>query len=106
MTGRVEWQYQRLFATNGVRHLLGVSRVSDQVIINPTVSVTRVKSPVDAALNLMTVADPPDISVDVNDTVVTLSGTILSWDERDSAMNLAWGTPIVHSVIDRLKIVP
>ena len=35
---------------------------------------------------------------------VTLSGTVHSWDERDTATNSAWGTPGVRNVIDRMTL--
>ena len=51
LTGEVDWEYQRQAATAGVRYLMGVTGVSDQITIKkPKVSLSAVKSDIEAAL--------------------------------------------------------
>ena len=104
LSGDVDWQYQRQAATDSVRHLMGVTGVSDQISIKPSVTATAVKSDIEAALKRTSIADAKKISVAVHGSDVTLSGTVHSWDERDTATNSAWGTPGVRNVVDKMTL--
>jgi osmotically-inducible protein OsmY len=107
LSGDVDWQYQRQAATDSVRHLMGVTGVSDKISIKPSlppVSTTAVKSDIEAALKRTSIADAKTISVAVHGSDVTLSGTVHSWDERDIATNSAWGTPGVRNVVDMMTL--
>ena len=46
------------------------------------------------------------IDVDTTDGVVTLSGTVSSYDEIAKAMSLAWDTDGVHKVVSTLQVKP
>jgi len=104
LSGDVDWQYQRQAASDSVRYLMGVTGVSDQIDIKPSVTATAVKSDIEAALNRTSIADAKKISVAVHGSDVTLSGTVQSWDERDTATNSVWGTPGVRNVIDKMTL--
>ena len=104
LSGDVDWQYQRQAAADSVRTLMGVTGISDQISIKPSVTATAVKSDIEAALKRMSIADAKTISVAVHGSDVTLSGTVRSWDERDTATNSAWGTPGVRNVIDMMTL--
>ena len=103
LSGKLDWEYQRQTAEGAVRYLMGVTGISNNIALKPKVSVSAVKSDIEAALKRRAVADAQKISVDVNGADVTLSGTVHSWSERDTARNSAWGTPGVHSV-DKMSI--
>jgi osmotically-inducible protein OsmY len=107
LSGDVDWQYQRQAATDSVRYLMGVTGVSDRISIKPSlplVTATAVKSDIEAALKRTSIADAKKISVAVHGSDVTLSGTVHSWDERDTATNSAWGTPGVRNVVDMMTL--
>ncbi len=82
----------------------GVTGVSDQIAIKPTVSSTLVKSDIEAALKRRARTDAQNISVDVQGTDVTLTGPVHSWSERDLAKESAWSTPGVRNVIDKMTV--
>jgi osmotically-inducible protein OsmY len=46
------------------------------------------------------------IDVDTTDGVVTLSGTVSSYDEIAKAMSIAWETEGVHKVVSTLQVKP
>ena len=48
--------------------------------------------------------DADAIHVTTSDTMVTLSGTVHSWDEHRAALDAAWAAPGVQAVEDRLKV--
>ena len=104
LTGDVEWQYQRQDAEASVRNILGVTGVSNQIAIKPTLSSKLVKSDIEAALKRRATEDAKTIAVDVKGSVVTLSGTIHSWPERDLATQSAWSTPGVYNVVDNMTM--
>ena len=105
LSGDVEWQYQRQDAGDSVRYLSGVTGVSNQIAIKPSLSATVVKSDIEAALKRRAAADAKTIAVDVKGADVTLTGSVHSWAERDLATRSAWGTAGVRNVVDKMNLV-
>ena len=104
LSGNVDWEYQRQAAAGAVRYLTGVTGVSDQIAIKPKVSLTAVKSEIEAALKRRAASDAQTISVEVSGDDVTLTGEVHSWSERDLARHSAWGTPGVRNVVDNMTV--
>jgi osmotically-inducible protein OsmY len=104
LSGQVEWEYQRQSAADSVRYLMGVTGVSNQVGIKPTVSAGGVRADIEAALKRRANADAQQIAVEVRGADVTLSGTVHSWSERELATHSAWGTPGVRKVVDNMTL--
>jgi osmotically-inducible protein OsmY len=104
LSGEVEWDFQRQLAKDAVRSLLGVVGVSDEISVNPKVSLSAVKSEIEAALKRRAHTDGQHISVEVLGADVTLSGTVHSWSERELAARSAWATPGVRNVVDNITI--
>ncbi|TDK67082.1 BON domain-containing protein [Sapientia aquatica] len=104
LTGTVDWEYQKLALKNSLSPLLGVTGVSDQISISPTVSSVTVKDDIESALRRRARFNEHSISVHVDHADVTLSGSVDSWSERELANHAAWGTPGVHSVINNIKV--
>jgi osmotically-inducible protein OsmY len=105
LSGQVEWQYQRQAAADSVRHLLGVTGMSNQIVIQPKASATVVKAEIEAALKRRASADGKAIAVNVKGADVTLTGTVHSWAERDLATRSAWGSAGVRHVVDKMDLV-
>jgi osmotically-inducible protein OsmY len=104
LSGEVNWEYQRQTAAGAVRYLVGVTGVSNQIAIIPKVSLSAVKSDIEAALKRRAQADAQKISVEVRGADVTLTGTVHSWSERELATHSAWGTPGVHNVVNNITV--
>ncbi len=102
LSGEVEWQYQKQAAADAVRYLAGVKGISDLIAIKPKVTSSVVKADIEAALKRQATKDAKDITVRVDGSKVTLTGSIHSFAERELATNTAWGAPGVHSVVDEL----
>jgi osmotically-inducible protein OsmY len=102
LSGDADWQYQKQAATDCVRRLSGVTGVSNQMAIKPKVAMSSVKADIEAALKRVARAGAPKISADVSADIVTLTGTVGSWAERDLALDAAWGAPGVRSVVDNM----
>lgn len=104
LAGEVEWQYQRQSAHDAVRHLLGVTGVSNNVTVKTGGTSTLIKSEIEAALRRNSVLSANDISVNVVGATVTLAGRVESWSDRSSATYIAWGTPGVQDVVDNITL--
>jgi osmotically-inducible protein OsmY len=106
LQGQVEWDYQRTAAANVVRDLTGVRGVTNSIAVAPHVSVTDVKSKIEAALRRSAEVDARRINVAVAGGKVILSGNVHSWFERTEARQAAWAAPGVKEVEDRLAVIP
>lgn len=122
LSGHVDWEYQRQAAHGAVRHLMGVKGVSDEIVIKevqlskkvpaavdvtvktPELRSSAVKADIEAALQRRARNDSKNITVAVDGTVVTLSGAVHTWSERELARQSAWGTPGVMRVVDNMTL--
>ena len=104
LTGEVDWEYQRNVASGAIRHLMGVTGVSDQITIKAIATSSGVKAEIESALKRRAVSDTQKIMVDINGSEVTLSGKVHSWSERDLARSSAWSAPGVRNVVDKMSV--
>lgn len=104
LSGQVDWNYQREAAANGVRNLIGVRGVFNQILVRPKVNVTAVKSDIEHALKRRAYLDAENINVGLQGDAITLSGKVGSLWEKSLAVQAAWGTPGVRSVVDKLTV--
>jgi osmotically-inducible protein OsmY len=105
LKGEVDWAFQKEGAQSSLRSLMGVTGVSDQIVLKGEVSTNAVKSDIEMALQRRAHAEAQDISVSVNGAEVTLAGTVHSMSERSLARRTAWSTPGVHRVVDHMTVV-
>jgi osmotically-inducible protein OsmY len=106
LKGKVDWEYQRAAAAHAVRDLTGVRGVTNIIALEPHISVSDVKSKIEAALKRSAEVDARRINVGVTDGKVILSGNVHSWFERDEARRAAWAAPGVKEVDDLITIMP
>lgn len=104
LSGEVAWTYQREAAVQIVRYLMGVTGVSDQIVVKSAVSPVAVKAEITAALKRQAQHEAARIDVTVSGSHVTLTGVVPNWTERDLARQSAWSTAGVHSVTDHLTV--
>ena len=104
LSGEVEWDYLRQIATGAVRHLMGVTGVSETIALRNRPSSAVVKSDIEAALKRRWDEDADDISVEVLGSTVTLSGNVHNWWDREVVQQSAWAAPGVRSVVDNLTL--
>ncbi len=104
LSGEVGLEYQKTVAADAVRYLLGVTGVTADIVVKPSVSAATIKTDIQASLRRRAKADAEDILVEVDGSDVTLTGLVHSWAERELANHSAWGTPGVRNVVDRLVV--
>ena len=104
LSGEVQWEYQRQSVADGVRSLMGVTGVSDRIVLEPDVSSDAIRADIEAALKRRAQKDSRRISVSVDGHEVTLGGSVASWAEKDLANHSAWGTAGVRNVVDHMTV--
>jgi osmotically-inducible protein OsmY len=105
LSGAVPWQFQREAAGRAVRYLKGVTGVSNNVTIRPSVSAVGIKTAISAAFVRSAQLDGKRTTVSADEAgAVTLDGQVQSWAERRHAEHAAWAAPGVTAVINHLSI--
>lgn len=104
LSGQVSLDYERQLAAGAVKHLMGVTGVSNQITIKPKVSTNEVKTEIEAALKRRALIDASNIAVTVHGGKVTLTGVVHSWSERDMVSDSVWNTQGVSSVDDFISV--
>ena len=102
LTGEVNRLYLQQTATDAIRHLMGVRGVSNQITVKHATILETLQADIQATLKRRSKAD---ISVDVEEGHVTLSGSVHHWSERDMADQAAWGTAGVQRVSNHILVV-
>ena len=105
LSGEVDYEYQRRLASSSVRHLMGVTGVSNQISIKSNLTSNSVKSDIEAALKRRALIDAQEIMVTVIGSKVTLTGVVHSWSERDMVNDSVWNTPGVTDVNDNIFVI-
>ncbi len=104
LTGKTEWSYQKAAAEKAVRYLTGVKGVWNLIEVKQSTPSATIKSQIEETLKSASERDAKRITVENNDGVVTLSGTVRSWSERNDASRTAWNAPGVSKVENLLEI--
>ena len=106
LTGEVEYNYQKERAKKAVQDLYGVTYVTNNITVKPSVSVSSfdVKNKIIKEFERNARIDANSIQVEVDGSKVTLKGKVKNFDEDREARSAAWSIPGVTSVVDDLVI--
>jgi len=104
LTGRVEWLYQKKGAGRVVRSIRGVRGVMNHITVSPTAAVRDVRHRIVKALHLNADIDARHITVTVSGNTATLTGTVGTWLQRDSAEHAAANAPGIAHVDNRIVV--
>jgi osmotically-inducible protein OsmY len=103
--GEVDRDYQRRAAEASVRHLRGVTGLSNMITIKPQVHAADLQNKIEEAFQRGALVDAKRIAIQAGNGVVTMQGTVRSIRERHDAEKVAWAAPGVHQVHNHLKVV-
>jgi osmotically-inducible protein OsmY len=106
LEGHVDWAYQSEAADKLVRGLIGVTGVTNRVIVKPAVQYKDIKAKITEALHRQAQIDARRIWLTTDDGHVTLHGQVSSWSEAWAARNAAASAPGVSRVDSQLTVTP
>jgi osmotically-inducible protein OsmY len=104
LDGEVEWEYQRTAAKSAIENLAGIKMIYNFISVKPRITVSDLKSKINAALHRSAQIDANGIKVEISGSKVILSGTVSSIKEKEDADSAAWMAPGVSSVENRIAI--
>jgi osmotically-inducible protein OsmY len=104
LNGRVKWNYEREAAHNVLHSLPGIRGVTNCITIRTGVDKMVEKGSVEAAIARHASICDEDITVDVLDNTVILTGTVGSIYQKNKAAEVAWNTPGVRDVNNNLRV--
>jgi osmotically-inducible protein OsmY len=106
LTGRVDWLLQTRDAEKAVRHIRGVRKVMNHITVTPHAVDRDVRHRIVEALRRNADLDARHLTVDVDGDKVTLSGTVGTWLQRESAERAAAEAPGIAQVDNRILVEP
>jgi osmotically-inducible protein OsmY len=105
LEGTVNLGHQREDAARAVRNLAGVRAVMNQLVVSgPPIEAEDIRDEIEEALERRAERAAKHLQVVVKDGVVTISGRVHSWPERQAVIGAARFTPGVREVKDQLWI--
>ncbi len=104
LTGTVQLQFQKNAAENMVKHVPGVTGVTNNITVKSRVAPEDVRGEIETGLQNYASHEAKGIQVTAKDGKVTLEGTVHSWEEREAAGMAAWAAPGVMEVENNLSI--
>ena len=100
----VDWGYQRVIAEQCVAPLMGVRELVNRITVKPRTSQADIASQITAALTRHAQREARHLGIDVEGSVVTLSGRVYSLAEHEAALGAALSTHGVSRVVDKLEV--
>jgi osmotically-inducible protein OsmY len=103
LEGEVEWNYQREAIEDLVKDHSGIRGITNNITLKETEDLVE-ENDIERALRRNLFIDDSNIKVDVSNHIVTLTGSVASWYERDKAARIAWNAAGVWSVDNDLIV--
>jgi osmotically-inducible protein OsmY len=104
LMGDVEYYFQKTRAQSAVEDILGVTFVTNNIKITPTIDPVEVKNKIIKEFERSARIDAANVKVEVDGGIVTLKGKVKNFDEEREAKDAAWSVPGVSSVINQISI--
>jgi osmotically-inducible protein OsmY len=102
--GTVEKHFQRSEAERQVRKLSGVVGMINEIRLKPKPTPPDIRERLETAMHRNAEIGRCSIGVYQDNGRVTLTGTVDNWHQREVAEHIAWSTPGVTAVDDRIVL--
>jgi osmotically-inducible protein OsmY len=106
LTGHVDWLHQKELAEAVVRHMGGVRGVLNHIDVTPKAGQRDVRRRIVQSLHRNADVDARHVDVAVTGDVVTLTGTVSAWSQREAAERGAGSAPGIRRVDNEIRVVP
>jgi osmotically-inducible protein OsmY len=105
LDGKVDWDYQKRAAQTNVEDLIGVKGITNNItVVSKVIDAMELKNKIIKAYHRIASVDSSTIVVETSGTGVTLRGTVRSWAEKNEAESVAWSSPGVNAVHNKIQI--
>lgn len=106
LTGHVQWLFQKWDAEETIRHVTGVRNVANHITVASGAAVSDVRHRIVKALHHDADVDARQVGVTVSGDTATLTGTVSTWLQRESAERAAADAPGIGEVINLIEVKP
>lgn len=106
LTGQVPWLVQKEAAEHAVKHVRGLLGIFNHITVQPGSTERDVQRRIVTALHHNADLDARHIRVAVDDHTVTLTGTVGTWMQRETAERAAGSARGVGQVENLLVVIP
>jgi osmotically-inducible protein OsmY len=104
LTGTVHTLFQRVVAEKALRYVRGIKSLVNRLVVAPSASAADIRPRLVGALHQDADIDARGLNVVVSGSTVTLTGTVRSWHERDSAERAAMHAPGITHVENLIAV--
>jgi osmotically-inducible protein OsmY len=108
LRGEVEWPYQRDAAERALRHLAGITGMSDLIVVKPSTNPDpkELRQRIAEAIKRMAELDARSIEATTSNGTVHLRGVVRTCHEKKLAEDAAKSAPGVQAVRNDVIVVP
>lgn len=106
LTGTVPTLFQRALAEKALRHIAGLKAIVNRLVVAPRLPARAARRELHRALERSADLAGCGVVATVDHGVVTLTGNVRSWHERESAEAAALHAPGITHVENLLVVVP
>ncbi|HLW00432.1 MAG TPA: BON domain-containing protein [Ktedonobacterales bacterium] len=105
LDGEVEYAFQKQAAERAIKHMVGVSGVSNLIVVKPRMTPQNLQQEIERALLRNAQIDARNIQVEVQGSKVILRGTVSSYAEQAAAASAAWAQPGITDVENLIVVI-
>ena len=106
LTGETMWEFQRLDAEKAVRHVRGVRGVANRIGLAPMSAARNVRHRIVEAFHRNANLDARHVTAHAAGDVVTLTGHVGTWLQREIAERAAADAPGIRRVDNQITVEP
>jgi osmotically-inducible protein OsmY len=106
LTGEAIWEFQRRDAEKAIRHIRGVHGIVNRIGLAPMATTRDVRHRIVEAFHRNADLDARHVTAHTAGDVVTLSGHVGSWLQREIAERAAADAPGIKRVDNRITVEP
>ena len=104
LTGTVRTLFQRVVAEKALRYVKGIKSLVNRVVVPPAPTADDIRPRLVRALHEDANVDSQGLNVVISGNTVTLTGTVHSWHERESAERAATHAPGITHVENLIAV--